>query len=361
VSNRHPLCNLLGYKLRRSDISPSINGTSGGIDFAPKWGDACNVKIVLAVLAFALAPLPAAPLQSVKVTILSTMLVGGAGDGEVGEWGFSALVEADGRRILFDTGARPDTVLHNLAVLGIDLSNVTDVVLSHNHGDHTGGLLTLRQAFVKKNPDALSRVHVGRGILWSRGTDSSGAPHNPMPGVKTAFEATGGKFIEHANPGELAPGIWFTGPIPREFPEHNYGVPADTRVNTPGGEQPDIIPEDSALVLDTARGLVVITGCGHAGVVNTLTAARQVVRAAPIHALIGGAHLLRADEKTLVWTGEKFRAVGVAHFLAAHCTGLEATYRLRTLAGLTRETCVVAAVGATFDLERGIDPLMLAR
>jgi 7,8-dihydropterin-6-yl-methyl-4-(beta-D-ribofuranosyl)aminobenzene 5'-phosphate synthase len=303
----------------------------------------------------------AAPLQSVKVTILSTMLVGGAAEGEVGEWGFSALVEADGRRLLFDTGARPDTVLHNASVLGVDLADVTDVILSHNHGDHTGGLLTLRQAFAKKNPEALCRAHVGRGIFWSRGNDDKGAPHNPMPAVKPAYEATGGKFIEHATPIELSSGIWLTGPIPRELPEHNYGVPADAQVKTPGGQQPDIIPEDMALVLDTSRGLIVITGCGHAGVVNTLTAARHIVRAAPVHALIGGAHLLRADEKTLTWTGEQFRAMGVAQFLAAHCTGLEATYRLRALAGLARETCVVAAVGATFDLDRGINPLVLAR
>ncbi len=305
--------------------------------------------------------LHATELKSVKVTMLSTMLVGGAANHEVGEWGFSALVEADGRKILFDTGARPDTVLHNVAELGLDLGDVTEVVLSHNHGDHTGGLLALRRAYAQKHPDALSRVHVGRGIFWSRGVDDKGEANNPMPALKPLYEATGGKFIEHANPAELAPGIWFTGPIPREFPEHNYGVPPGARVKTPGGEQPDIIPEDSALVLDTTRGLVVITGCGHAGVVNTLVAARQVVRAAPVYALIGGAHLLRADEPTLQWTGEKFRACGVAHFLAAHCTGLEATYRLRSLAGLARETCVVAAVGATFDLARGIDPLVLAK
>ena len=120
-------------------------------------------------------------------------------------------------------------------------------------------------------------------------------------------------------------------------------------------------PEDSALVLDTTRGLVVITGCGHAGVINTLNAARGSVRSAPIHALVGGLHLLRYDEEKLKWTADKFREFGVAHLLAAHCTGLEATYRLRALAGLARETAVVAAVGATVDLQRGIDPLMLAK
>ncbi len=301
------------------------------------------------------------PVTSVRVTILSTMLVGGAGNGEIGEWGFSALVEADGRKILFDTGFRPQTVLHNAAVLGIDLSAVTDVVLSHNHGDHTGGLLTLRREFARKNPAALSRVHVGRGIFWNRGFDKKGEPHNPMPARKPAYEATGGAFIEHGGPAEIAPGIWLTGPIARPHPERNFGVAPGTRVEAPDGARDDTIPEDCALVLDTTRGLVVITGCGHAGVVNTLTAARQLVRPTSVHALIGGIHLLTSDEKALTWTAGKFREFGVAHLFAAHCTGLEATYRLRTLAGLARETAVVAAVGATFDLTRGIDALILAR
>lgn len=301
------------------------------------------------------------PIKTARVTILSTMLVGGAGQGEIGEWGFSALVEADGRRILFDTGLRPPTVLHNAQTLGVELSNVTDVVLSHNHGDHTGGLLTLRREFSAKNPAALSRVHVGRGIFWDRGRDKKGAPHNPMPALKSTYEATGGAFIEHAGPAQLAPGIWFTGPIARPHPERNFGVAPGTNVATPGGSHADTIPEDSALVLDTVRGLVIITGCGHAGVINTLTAARQIVRPASVQAVIGGIHLMTSDEKNLAWTAGKFREFGVAHLFAAHCTGLEATYRLRALAGLARETAVVAAVGATFDLDRGINALILAR
>ncbi len=88
------------------------------------------------------------PVKTLEVTVLSTMLTDRAG---VGEWGFSALVEVHGRRILFDTGARPDTVLQNARELKIDLSDVTDVILSHHHGDHVGGLLTLRRELMKKN------------------------------------------------------------------------------------------------------------------------------------------------------------------------------------------------------------------
>ncbi|MFN0180027.1 MAG: MBL fold metallo-hydrolase [Gemmatimonadales bacterium] len=107
--------------------------------------------------------LPSHRATAVKVTVLSTMLAGDPAGG-IGEWGYAALVEVDGYRILFDTGARPETVLRNAAGLGIDLSAVTDVILSHNHDDHTGGLLTLRREMAKKNPAALGTVHVARAV-----------------------------------------------------------------------------------------------------------------------------------------------------------------------------------------------------
>ena len=102
--------------------------------------------------------------KSLKITILSTMLT----QQGIGEWGFAALVEADGHRILFDTGQRSNTVLLNAETLNVDLSDVQEVVLTHNHGDHTGGLVTLRREYSKVNPEALSVAHVGRGIFWKR-------------------------------------------------------------------------------------------------------------------------------------------------------------------------------------------------
>lgn len=304
------------------------------------------------------SPAPAEParaqVKNLKVTVLSTMLADEPG---IGEWGFSALIEADGHRILFDTGAYPRTVLENAKALKVDLSNITDVILSHNHDDHTGGLVTLRRELAKKNPEALSRAHVGRGIFWSR--PRATGEGNPLLAFRAPYEASGGKFIEHTGPVELWPGVWLTGPVPRVHPEHNWS--GKGQVRSPEGLVEDNLPEDQSLVVNTEQGLVVLTGCGHAGIINILERARGVVRPAPVVSVIGGLHLFAAEEKTLAWTGEKMRELQVRSLLGAHCTGIEAVFRLRELAGLERKTCVVSAVGSSFELGKGLDPLAIAR
>src|SRR5215470_19992470 len=123
--------------------------------------------VLLVALGFASAHADEARprVRSLKIVILSTML---ADRGGVGEWGFAAYVEADGKPLLFDTGARPRTVLENARELGIDLSRADVVVLSHNHADHTGGLLTLRAELAKDTTTALGTAHVARGIFWPR-------------------------------------------------------------------------------------------------------------------------------------------------------------------------------------------------
>jgi len=297
----------------------------------------------------------AAPrVHSLKITILSTML---ADDG-IGEWGFAALVEADGNRILYDTGARPGTVLGNAKELKIDLSGVRDVILSHDHGDHTGGLITLRRELSAANPAALSRAHVAPGIFWSR-PNPAGGEWNKMIAVRAEYEALGGTFIEHAKPEQLFPGVWLTGPVPRVYPERNWSGTND--VVTPSGTVEDTVPEDQALVFDTDRGLVMLTGCGHAGIINILDYARHAVRPAPVYAAIGGFHLYAADDAKLDWTAAKLREMGTQNVLGAHCTGLHTVYYLKDKLGLPRQQCLVGAVGATFTLEKGIAPGRVAQ
>lgn len=286
--------------------------------------------------------------QAVKVTTLSTMLSDLDG---FGEWGYSALVEVDGKRFLFDTGANPDTVLRNAEALGIDLSGVEDVVISHFHGDHTGGLVTLRKALMLKNPAALSHVYAGAGVFEPR-FRSGGVPEKDYDFnvVGAAYRATGGRITEVAGPTELAPGVWLTGPVPRVHNETNYGKSILVKVD--GKLAVDTVRDDSSLVIATAQGAVIITGCGHAGIMNIAEDAKAITGDARLYAVIGGIHLFAAPDRVLVETAARLK--GLSYMLAAHCTGVEATFRLRELLGLDRRTAVVAAVGSSFTLGKGI-------
>jgi 7,8-dihydropterin-6-yl-methyl-4-(beta-D-ribofuranosyl)aminobenzene 5'-phosphate synthase len=313
------------------------------------------VLVVSLLLLQSVAPAePSLRVHTLRIQLLSTMLA----DSGVGEWGFAALVDADGKRFLVDTGARPSTVLENAHDLGIDLSGITDVVLTHHHGDHTGGLLAIRSALRAKNPAAISRAHVAPGIFWSR--PGPKGESNPMVALRAQYVADGGQFIEHARPEGLFPGVWVTGPVPRPNSERNWS--GRGQIQTPDGTLvEDTIPEDQSVVFDTDRGLVLISGCGHAGLMNTVEFARSTLRNAPLYAALGGFHLLALDDAKLAWTAAALKRAGLKHFVGAHCTGIEAVYRIREGVSLPRSACVVGAVGAVFTLEGGIDPGRLAR
>lgn len=144
----------------------------------------------------------AGQVKTLKVTVLSTMLA----DHGLGEWGYSALVEADVRKFLFDTGANPDVVLKNAKALGLDLSDVEDVVISHNHGDHTGGLIALRRELMQKNPRAMSQAHVSANIFLPR-MKADGSDENGLTPLRAQYERLGGRFTLQDGADELAPGV----------------------------------------------------------------------------------------------------------------------------------------------------------
>jgi 7,8-dihydropterin-6-yl-methyl-4-(beta-D-ribofuranosyl)aminobenzene 5'-phosphate synthase len=318
---------------------------------------------VLGLTAMLLAPAVAAAQQkpsghrvtSLEIKVLSTMLADTEG---FGEWGFAALVEVDGRRILFDTGANEDTVLRNLKALNVGLDDVEMVILSHNHADHTTGLLALRKQIMGAAPRALSKVYAGRGLFWPRLNDKAQVDDR-MNQVRKTYEASGGTVVEVTGPMEIAPGVWLTGPVPRVHPERNWSNVG--KVRSDKGDVEDTIPEDMTLVVQTRDGLVTLFGCGHAGVINTLDHARKTIDPAPVKAVIGGLHLFAADEKTLAWTAGELKRFQVKELIGAHCTGIESVYRLRALTGLNRQTCMVGTVGTMYSLARGIEVGRIAK
>ena len=295
--------------------------------------------------------------HALKITVLVTNLAGDARAGD-GEWGYSALVEADGHKILYDTGGSADMVLRNARALHVDLSDVEDVILSHNHWDHVSGLMALRREFTKINPKAFSRVHVAARIFEPR-LDAAGKDQNGLRDIRVEYLATGGTFIVHDKPTELLPGLWLTGPVPRPNPEKNWSP--GLSLSSANGLVEDNVPEDSALVISTEEGTVILTGCGHAGIINIAEYARAIVGEKALLAVMGGVHLFAASDQTLQWTGARLKAFGIKNLLAGHCTGIEATYILRGVTNLDRKTVVVSAVGSSFTLGRGIAPGALAQ
>jgi 7,8-dihydropterin-6-yl-methyl-4-(beta-D-ribofuranosyl)aminobenzene 5'-phosphate synthase len=346
----------------RSGLVNAIAGACVGIDGGRAMRHSMRVASVVTVMVAASAsnqravgaPEPYALAEDVAVTILSSNLASGA---TIGEWGLSALVEVDGRCVLFDAGRNPDTVSRNAEALDVDLSCVTDVVLSHFHFDHTSGLVPLVRELRETNPDAIRRVHVADGFFLSRRVTGD-QEWNQMIAVRDELQDEGVDFVVHTEPAEIMPGVWVTGPVPRPHPEKNYSEQIEVDVD--GRWVVDHVPESQGLTIRTPEGHIVLLGCGHSGVVNALDHIQSAIADEPIHALMGGLHLFAASDEVLGWTGDRLREIGVQHLMAGHCTGIEPLLRLRISLDLSRRTAVVGAVGSRFVYGDGIHPTAIA-
>jgi 7,8-dihydropterin-6-yl-methyl-4-(beta-D-ribofuranosyl)aminobenzene 5'-phosphate synthase len=261
------------------------------------------------------------------------------------EHGVAFLVEAAGRRILFDTG-QGRALLHNARELGIPLSHLDAIVLSHGHFDHTGAL-----ADVLALPGEPA-VYLHPAALDKRYTRRTAPPHREigMPDRgREAVERARGRAVWTTQPAEIAPGILVTGEIPRAAAFEDTG---GKFYRDPDCAAADPIPDDQALVIDFAAGAVVVLGCAHAGVVNTLEYARLLSGRRPVHAVLGGMHLANASEERLSETEKVFRDYTGAKLGPCHCTGIQAVWRLRErFAGRVMD-CFTGAV-LTFESQSG--------
>jgi len=295
--------------------------------------------------------------KNLKITILSTMLA----EKGVGEWGFSALVQADSSNILFDSGGRPNIVLDNAKELGVDLSLVRQIVLSHSHGDHTAGWIPLRQQMSVLNKSAFSVTYVAPEFFLEHLSDNGNGYSRKPDSIN--YAKTGGKIMIVPTWKEISPGLYLTGSnFPRVTNEKNFPVGYKLR-NASGKVVDDTVPEDMSMVIATKYGLVLITGCGHAGVVNIITAIKKKFPGQRIYAAIGGFHLLADTDEQIKWTAENLKNAGVRYFMGAHCTGMEPVYKIKNWAGLKNGECIVGSVGSSFDLTKGFTagPLTMGR
>jgi 7,8-dihydropterin-6-yl-methyl-4-(beta-D-ribofuranosyl)aminobenzene 5'-phosphate synthase len=251
-----------------------------------------------------------------KITTLCENNVAQGGESLLGEHGLSFYIEAEKRRILFDTGQNL-ALVNNAEVLGIDLSRIDTVVLSHGHYDHSGGLKSLLEC----NKDFTLYAHpevFGRKV--------KGTGDNPkyigIPVDRQVLEQKGVKVRLDKNPVRIAPGITTTGEIPLENDFETVG----SIFYLKKGEDyaADTLADDRALVLDTDKGSVVVLGCSHRGVVNTLNHVTQITGGKTIHAILGGLHLGKASEDKLDKIMSHLHGFGLEKIGVGHCTGPQA-------------------------------------
>ena len=240
-----------------------------------------------------------------------------AGRGLLGEHGIAFHLRAHDQYVLFDTG-QGLTLTHNADHLGIDLAALDAIVLSHGHYDHTGGLPALLERCgavdIYLHPDAMQPK-------FNRDGKDIGAPTTALAALGQAKSL---RMVEQ--PTEIVAGLFATGPIPRLNAFEDTGGPfyCDTHK-----QLEDLLPDDQALYALLPEGVVVILGCCHAGVVNTLEYISELTEGRPIHAVIGGTHLLRANEARLAHTAGLLETLNVQLLAPNHCTGLNAQCYLR--------------------------------
>jgi len=256
--------------------------------------------------------------MKVRITTLSENT---ANYGYLAEWGLSILVEVNETRILMDTGLSFSAV-HNAQLMGIDLSTIDCIVLSHGHADHTGGLrevLKIKgEVEVIAHPDIWAAKHAQRN---KKGTRYSGIPF-----LREELESRGARFKLVRAPVHITEQVMTTGEIPMlsgyEEIENNLFV------KEAGALHPDPLVDDLALIIDTDFGLVVILGCAHRGIINTLHHAQNLTGKELVYAVIGGTHLFRASEERLEKTIADLREIGIQRLGVSHCTGFHASARL---------------------------------
>ena len=275
--------------------------------------------------------------KKIKITVLSENTAQGAG--LLAEHGLAYWIEFDGRRVLFDTG-QGGVLAHNAFRLGVQLRETDDIVLSHGHHDHTGGLpealCLARHAVVHAHPAALQQRYVKEqdGTIREIGM--------PFP-ARRALHEHPQRLVKTEGPSVILPHLTITGPIPRHHEFESY----DGRFFLGGDcSHPDPLDDDQAVYVQTLQGTLVLLGCAHAGPINTLDYVCQLTGSNDIFAVIGGLHLYDAPPERISQTIEHLKQFGIKRMAIGHCTG---TAAMVAIWNAFPGQCSTLHVGARFE------------
>ncbi|MDZ7761167.1 MAG: MBL fold metallo-hydrolase [Desulfovermiculus sp.] len=258
-------------------------------------------------------------MSQTKITVLCENTAAGP-LGLIGEHGFSALIEKDDHRILFDTG-QGMALANNAHLLGIDFSTIPSIVLSHGHYDHTGGLPAAlyppRKARVYAHPDVFRPKYAQLNTAHGQQNVFIGLKYRPEY-LERTLQA---QFTFLREFTELAPGIFFSGEVPRgtdfEHPDTRLLIEQDGQLVL------DPLWDDASLLVETDKGPVVVFGCAHAGAVNVLNHFAAQTGHTTFHAVIGGTHLgfMGGPGEQLKASMQAFDNYGLDLVAVSHCTG----------------------------------------
>jgi 7,8-dihydropterin-6-yl-methyl-4-(beta-D-ribofuranosyl)aminobenzene 5'-phosphate synthase len=252
------------------------------------------------------------------------------------EHGLSLWIEYGEKRILFDTG-QGDALIRNAEKQGADLTQTDAIVISHGHYDHTGGL----EAVLDFAPKAKIYLHpAATEKKFSRKT-SSAKYIGISDSSKKALQSR--NIIWTTTPAWLFPAVAVTGQVPRinDFEDVGGAFYLDENCQIA-----DELLDDQSLFIESARGLIIVLGCAHAGVVNILNYVAKLTGKNYIYAIIGGMHLLNASAERMERTIKEIERYGVQQTFPAHCTGSKATAKF---CDVFKEQCSECAVGKHFE------------
>ncbi len=279
--------------------------------------------------------------MSIRLTILCENSVDQVSPyGLLGEHGFSCHLQTPAGNFLFDTGGGM-TIMNNAELLGIDFTRLQGIMFSHGHFDHTGGL---RQVLEKTGEIP---IYAHPDLFSKHFSKNSGKMHNiGIPWPQVELEELGADFKFSTTPQKVTPDLLLSGEVPR-ISKVETGDPNLLSLAEDGTQITDPLHDDLSLFIHTDKGLVILLGCAHAGLLNIIDHAIKLTGERKIHMVLGGTHLKFCSEEQMAATLDRLEELDVDLIGASHCTGLRGARMLSERFG---QRFFSASVGVEIDI-----------